>query len=271
MAQVHKVNKDRMQEEYNREVKRENPNRPQFPILFLKEGETKLRVLPPWSEEGVWYRKTHEHPAYVNGFFNPVACPKKMAESDCPFCDESDRLYKLGGEANVEAAKKFRWSTKFFMNVVVHDSPDKERGNLNYGVQVLKVGKKILDQILNYDQDASEGWGDITDLNKGYDLKITRRGKDQYNTEYTVMAAKNATDIEAELAKAGIKTIELVDLDNVVNVLPFGELKAIMLNNHEDAGADDDSAETTPTEESDPEVPVTTSSSTPAPPPPPGS
>lgn len=266
MAQIFKVNKEKMQEEYKKEVKRENPNKSAFPILFLKEGETKLRVLPPWSAEGVWYRKTHEHPAYVNGFFNPVACPKKMANQPCPFCEESDRLYKLGGEENIEAAKKFRWSTKFFMNIVVHDSPDKERGNLNVGVQVLKVGKKILDQILNYDQDASEGWGDITDLENGYDLKITRRGNEQYNTEYTVMAAKNPTNIVEDLKKAGIKNIELVDLDDVVTVLTYNELKAIMLNNHEEVGKEE--TPVTGTGDFNPEVPNLTTSTV-APPPPP--
>lgn len=261
--EFHEVDESRMQQEHSREVKRENPGG-KFPLLFLKEGETVVRVLPPWSDEGIWYRKIFEHPAKnANGFFEPVICPKKMEDSECPFCEEGNKLYHAGGEDNVKAAKELRWQTKYFLNVGVISSPDPET-NLKSGVKILKIGKKILDQILDYDQDASGGWGDITNLKGGLNLKIVRRGTGQFGTEYQVKPIPKRTNILDQFKEAGVESVEPFDLDAVVEIKSVDELKNVLHSQGKKVG--DDFLEGL--EDKNPEVPDVQSDA-PSPPPPP--
>ena len=45
-------------------------------FLFLKEGTTQLRVLPPYSKRGSWFREVREHAGRLNGEFTTITCPK---------------------------------------------------------------------------------------------------------------------------------------------------------------------------------------------------
>ena len=55
------------------------------------------------------------------------------------------------------------------------------------GVQVYYAPKTVFKEILTYFTDPE--WGDLTDVRKGFDIKIKRVGRDR-NTEYTVTTAR---------------------------------------------------------------------------------
>ena len=198
-------------------------------MLFLKKGVTQLRVLPAYSETGRWFREIKEIPLYREGKFNPVVSPTTIGEP-CGFETEGRRLYNLKGEENIEKAKKFRPRSSFLFNVVVQSQPDFE-GNIEQCVRVLKCGVKVFRQILDLDQDHSGGWGDITNLEKGFDLRITRTGTGRNDTEYVVKGVPKQSNILDWLGTQGF-TQELSphDLDAMYNPPDAEEITRLVNN-----------------------------------------
>lgn len=163
-------------------------------MLFLKKGVTQVRVLPAYSEKGRWYRQIKEIPLHINGKYSPVVSPATNGDP-CPFEREGRRLYNLKGEENIELAKRFRPRNSFLFNVVVMEWPDEFDIDIEQCVKVLKCGIKVKEQILDFDQDHSGGWGDITSLEKGFNLRITRAGQGRNDTTYTVKGVPGRTNI----------------------------------------------------------------------------
>ncbi len=206
-------------------------------FFLLRKGSTKIRVLPARSDsDGSYFWKVEEHAAFQEGFYNPVACPKQQKEP-CPFCEESDRLYKEGGEDNVVASRDLRSRQQFLFNVMVYAEPN-NKVTLEDGVQILKTGVKVKRQILDLDQDSAGGWGDITNINKGHDLSITRTGTTRNDTEYFVKGVPTRTDIVAHLSTAGVSLSKLspTDLSKAYVCKSYKELKDIMDENASSKG-----------------------------------
>jgi hypothetical protein len=154
-------------------------------FLFLKKGTTHLRILPAYSEKGSWFREVKEISWHnEEGKYAPLVSPATNGDP-CPFLNEGKRLYELGGEENVEASKEFRPRSNFLFNVIVKSTPDGEVP-IDECVKVLKCGVTVKRQILDLDQDFAGGWGDITNLEQGIDIRITRSGNGRFDTEYNV-------------------------------------------------------------------------------------
>jgi hypothetical protein len=192
-------------------------------FLFLKEGVTQLRFLPPYSQRGSWFREVKEHNSRLNGEFTTGTCPRTKGKY-CIFCEEGQRLYNLGGEDNVKRAKDFRPKQTFLFNVMVYSSP--QNLDLTRGVLVLKSGVKVKRQLMDLDQDAAGGWGDITSLNTGFDIRITKKGKGQFDTEYFVKGVPSRNNLLDTLKKHSLPLdFAPHDLDSLLGIRPEGELK----------------------------------------------
>jgi hypothetical protein len=191
-------------------------------FLFLQEGVTQLRFLAPYSSRGSWFREVKEHTGRINGEFTSATCPRTQGKP-CIFCDEGQRLYSLGGEDNVEAAKTFRPKQTFLYNVMVYSSP--QGMDLTRGVLVLKSGVKVKRQLMDHDQDAAGGWGDITSIENGFDIRITRKGK-AMNTEYYVKGVPTRNSLLDTLKKNKLPLdFAPHDLDKLMGLRPQAELK----------------------------------------------
>lgn len=228
----YETDNEEIQRDYNRDQKGGGND---ANLFFLRQGVTQLRILPAYSEKGVWYRELREHAARQNGNYSPVLC-LRTNDQDCPFCEHGQELYNEGGEASVEAAREFRPRSSFLFNVVVFSEPNNET-NLESGVQVLKAGVKVKRQILELDQDAAD-WGDITNLHKGVNLKIKRSGKGQFDTEYLVNGMPKRTDIVETFKEKGIPLSKLkpANLDEVMQFKSYEEAKLILKENLDKMG-----------------------------------
>ena len=196
------------------------------PFVFLKEGVTQVRVLPPYSAQGVWAREVREHQATIDGKYMTFTCPKYHQDSKCPFCEEGASLHEEGTEESVEDSKAFRPKRSFLFNVLVYSAPGDL--SLRNGVKVLKTGITVQRQIFDLDQDAAGGWGNIYDLAAGFDLRITAKGAGRQR-EYIVKGVPGRTDIQASLSKQGISiALKPVDLDELLPCLPYDRLKSAL-------------------------------------------
>ena len=185
------------------------------PYLFLSNGVTSVRILPPYSAAGKFCLEIKEHSATRDGRYSPVPCGRHYG-IDCAFCNEGERLYEVGSEDSIEAAKELRPKSSFLFNVLVNSTPD-GKGNLSQNVKVMKSGVGVKRDILDLDQDAAGGWADITNLSNGVDLRITRRGQGRFNTKYSVKPVPNRTGLVDLLAPAGLTVNDLTlwNLDEV--------------------------------------------------------
>lgn len=173
-----------------------------------QEGVNRIRILPPWTEEGpfagVFWREVWQH-WNVAEEAGPVLCPKKTPGSedpDCPICDFVEQLRSQ--KSNVQAqelTKDLRAKVAYLMSVVdladsVYTAKDiadwkKERPDseapFNVGdakVQVYAATSTIYEQIASI---VIANELDITDREEGHNIILTKIGnKDKMKTRYTV-------------------------------------------------------------------------------------
>lgn len=183
-----------------------------------KEGKNNIRILPPWSEEGIWYREVPYHYG-VGG--KSVVCPKRLLGKPCYICDKVAEFRKSSDKGLNEVANDLRPKMRIYYNVVDLDDTAK-------GVQVFGSGVQVFKDLLYYDLD--DEWGNITDVDEGYDIILTREGKGR-NSKYQVKAKKNSSPIGTEEWLNSMS-----NLDNLVGkILSYDELKTLYETPAEDA------------------------------------
>jgi len=200
------------QERLEKEQEQRDGNQSDIKWLNLKQGENLVRFLPPWSDEVMefWFESGIHY-----GLPNPNDPTKNTAygcladyDEECPICEEVKRLFTSKDEGNVEKAKRMNRKRRIYYNVLNIDDPDK-------GVQVLGVGPTIHEEVISYFNE----YGDITDLEAGYNLKIIKKvdgklGK-QFGTSYKVRIERDPSRISKSL----IPEIE-EDIQDLTVVLP---------------------------------------------------
>ena len=68
-----------------------------------KEGKNQIRILPPWSEEGVWFFKLPLHYGFKDEEDRNRAYPcfREWKNERCPACDAIAELKKVDGGQKV--------------------------------------------------------------------------------------------------------------------------------------------------------------------------
>lgn len=189
-------------------------------ILNPRPGRTTFRVMPPWDERGMWYHEIREHNFFAGQTPTPFLCTEPT-QGRCPICEYGAALAANGDE---EAAKKFKPSTKFFLNVIVF-SDSTGKNNIKSGIIVMQVGSTVKKALLDYDLDVNGGYGDITDYSHGFDINMDKVGTG-LATKYTVKVNPNRNDVLARLASEGVdpETLSLHALDQIRQELSYEEL-----------------------------------------------
>lgn len=200
-------------------------------------GLTKLRVMPRYSgEEGKgWMVETYEH--FLGKGVEPVVCPR-MYELPCPFCERRQELYDAGEE---KAAKDLKANHKYWVNAIILQEPAPKKGRALTpadGIYAVKVPAKIRNFLIDMDVDFAADYGDITDLEAGFNVFIWRDAVDSLDM-YHPKLQRSRTSIVQELHEMGFDinnedpakpVFKLVNLDELVQIKPYDELKALLEN-----------------------------------------
>jgi len=143
------------------------PKEKQFALDAKSDGDYEVRLMPPWSAEGVFAKGTIVH-YFVGAERQIVVCPNTQGPNLCPFCRvhseiKSDKMYLADTEA-------IRPNYRYYSNVVDMKNPGRGVLLWSYGPQIFFPIKKVQD---------SGRWGDVTNPLEGYDFIISRqvRGK----------------------------------------------------------------------------------------------
>lgn len=209
-----------------------------------QEGVNRIRILPPWTEEGdfagAFWREVWQH-WNVSEESGPLLCPQKTlgaADSDCPICAFVDQL--RAQKSNVEAqelAKDLRAKVAYLMSVVdlsdaVYTAKDvadwkKERPDAEMPfevgdpkVQVYAATSTIYEQIASI---VLTNELDITDRYEGHNIILTKIGnKDKMKTRYTVQPDLKKT--KAPLPAS----FELPDLSKIGRFQSFDDMTKLL-------------------------------------------
>ena len=132
-------------------------------FFMMEEGTSVVRVLPGKGEDE-FYTETAIHRIDDKNHH----CPRVKGD-DCPVCDLYYRLWKMDSDDAHEVARSIKPRKRYYLNVV-----DKRDSS----VKILSVGMKLFGKILDcfFDED----YGDITDLQKGWDFKVIKDTQGQW-------------------------------------------------------------------------------------------
>ena len=163
------------------ELKRDAENHRGGSLIYkLKPGRTLIRVIPPLKGEKlmkVAYVHYLDVPGVGRVSFN---CPRLMAKRACKVCAMETKLKSTGDDDDFKKSKKLKAKRQLFMSMIV-------RGEEANGPRVLRFGTMIEDQLIEIRQDEDDG-GNFAHPTQGFDLKISRKGEGQNDTEYKVVA-----------------------------------------------------------------------------------
>ena len=186
-----------------------------------KPGETQLRLMPPWTEEGDWanlpMRRIFVHWIGSGSNADKRICLKKTFGEECPVCDEAAKLRATGDPADAALASDLRPQEKYISNVIDIADPVFDSGDPK--VQLWEYGPMIYNKLATYIMDAE--YGDITDPDEGFTIKLTRKGKGQMDTTYEIRCARKSCSIGEYNAPGGTLLDQdafleaMIDLDNI--------------------------------------------------------
>lgn len=234
-----RAQKAKLSEELNRGGPRAKFWRP-------NNGANTIRVMPGWSNEapykGQFWREIGQHWGVSPEQKGPVLCPKATPDldGDCPICDFVEKLRK--DKTNVqsqETAKEIRAKKAFLLNIVDTNDPvytakdvaEEKQAKPDRDVpfeagspkiQVYACPKTIFDQILDT---IMQNDIDITSLEAGYDLTISRSGAGM-TTRYSVTPKlkPSSADVGADDALPALDQVGYaMDYAGMVALLTAGE------------------------------------------------
>jgi len=152
------LNLDKYKDIYNKKIAGQKDDK----FVTLKDGDTKVRILAPKSDDDLLYFEFATH--YLDS--TSYTCPNVTYKKPCPLCEFAKKLFSTKNEADKQIALDVRAKKRYFFNCIVRGEEDK-------GVRVLAIGVKLYTKIM--EALVNEEIGDITDPKNGFDLIIKRK------------------------------------------------------------------------------------------------
>lgn len=172
-------------------------------ILKLENGETTVRIVPLKSNPDYPFFETYWH---YNLNRRSLLSPHTYGETD-PILEFSiDSQDRANGKEEWKAAKQLEPKLRIYTPVLV-------RGKESEGVKLWSFGINLYEELLAYMDD--EDYGDISDLENGTDITITKKSPEEAGNTYgetTIRMKRNATPVA--------KKSELDDILEIISNQP---------------------------------------------------
>lgn len=176
-------------------------------------GDYTIRCIPwPNAEPGMPF---HELSFYYFGNYRCLA-PSQFGKPD-PIKQQRDKLFSTKDPNDKALAKRLLAKTRAYIPIIV-------RGKEHEGIKIWSVGKEIHSRLLSFFIDSDIG--DYTDLDAGYDLKVTisrQQGKKFNDT--SVDAARKASPAMQDRQKLAALMKTIPDLRAIYKERTYDEVK----------------------------------------------
>jgi len=183
-------------------------------FIKLKDGDNRVRILPPLKEDGMFFLMYGQH--YIDNQF--VVCPKKTNDDPCPICEFVSKLYR-GDEDSKTLAGQIRARDKYIYNVI-------DRDNEEEGVKILQTGVKIFEVIIGRVVDPDIG--DITNLKSGFDVIIKKKQQGGFPNYDGTDVARKPSLLSDDIEKVKKWMNDRFDLEKEIEVKSYDELAKLL-------------------------------------------
>lgn len=162
------------------------------------DTKTRLRVLPPVTEDGLIFTKVTNHFRLKNedNFGMALACLVDHGNDEtgevCYICNLVNYLRKTGDKGDSKIAGDLRGNPRWYMQCLIWDPHSEEY----FGPKLVGVSKttaEAINELLVAQEDSGDDF--FCDPENGQDLTITRKGSG-LNTKYTVMPSGQKTSLD---------------------------------------------------------------------------
>lgn len=172
-------------------------------IIFPKEGTMRVRLVSQGPDKELGLEIIQFYSQKTGGIISPATF-----DEPCPFMEKFQELRKSSDEEDQELAKKLTPRRRFLVaGTLYKDEKGKEIDTDNVCKPIL-IPRSVYQDIIDLYLDEDD-WGDMTDPEDGYDIKITRSGKGKMDTSYSVSPCPKGKNPNP-------KYIKEVDLEEVI-------------------------------------------------------
>ncbi len=185
-----------------------------LPMFKIPEGETLVRILPPWSEAGdigfecrAHWRIPPDDKMYL--------CLRQINQ-ECPLCEFVRDLKTAGKE---EFGKRIHANKSIYLNAII-------RSEENKGVQIIRCGTLLYQELIGYAYDPDYL---MIDLENGRDMTIQRVGQGPKDTRYTVKPAAKASPLHSSKKTIEKWVDEMYPLDTIMKFPSRDELEEVVI------------------------------------------
>lgn len=155
-------------------------------VIYLKEGTLRVRLLPTIDEEADFVIELTQF--YLGQEIKGVLSPSTFGEP-CAVMEKYQELRESPDPDDKELAKKFVPKKKYLAACIAYSDEKGKQVNEDRGVSLVQLTTGLYQEIIDYYLDEDE-WGDMTDPEEGYDLKLKRVGTG-LNTEYSAICCRH--------------------------------------------------------------------------------
>jgi len=151
-------------------------------ITYIKEGTIRVRILPVQGEEEFAFKVTQ---FYLGAELKGVFSQSSIDNGDCPILDKYHELMESDDEDDKDLAKTLKPKSKYLMPCIIYKDQKGKEIDEEKGITLVQITPSLYNDLIDHWLDDDD-WGDMTDPKKGYDVKLTRKGSGQFDTEYTM-------------------------------------------------------------------------------------
>lgn len=207
-------------------------------IIYPKEGTIRVRLMNQGPDKEIGLEVIQFYLQGVGGILSPATFGEP-----CPFMEKYKELKESSDEIDAKLASKLAPRRRYIVGGTLYkDTKGKEIDEDNVCKPIL-IPRSVYQDITDLYLDEDD-WGDMTDPEEGYDIKITRSGSGKNDTTYSVSPCAGKKPINSKYYKE-------MDLEDIISkqILPYDELASKLddwLNGSGSNVDDDDEEETRP-------------------------
>lgn len=154
-------------------------------IIYIKEGTLRVRPLFCGGENDFVGEVSQ---FYLGGEIKGVISPASIG-LPCAIYEKYEELRDSDDPDDKDWAKKLVPRTKYLMPVAVYSDEKGKKVDEDQSGKMVMLAKGLYEEIIDLFLD--EEWGDMTDTEDGYDLKLKRSGTGKNDTEYSCSPCRN--------------------------------------------------------------------------------
>lgn len=165
-------------------------------MIYPKEGTLRVRLMNqgPDKELGLEVIQFYLGPK-EGGVISPATF-----DEPCPFMEKYQELKGSKDEVDQELAKKLAPRRRYIIGGTCYKDEKGKEVDPERICKPILVPRSVYQDIIDLYLDEDD-WGDMTDPDEGYDIKITRSGSGKMDTTYSVTACPGKKPLNSKYVK----------------------------------------------------------------------